>query len=88
MSAVKLAAIVGVVAEAVLYAVMAMFGHIGPCTFNGVAGVGMFFHLPGIIISGWLFNGQEIVASVIIIASGATQFFLLAWLAIAIWKRV
>ena len=88
MSTIKLAAIVGIAAEALLYGVMVVFGHIGPCTFNGVAGIVMLFHLPGFIISEVLFSGHDRVASAVIILAGAVQFFLLAWLGIAIWKRV
>ena len=87
MSTIKLAVIVGVAAEAVLCGITSMFGHIGPCTFNGVAGIAMLFHLPGIITSELLFNGHDSVASVFIIVSGAVQFSLLAWLSIAIWNR-
>jgi len=88
MTTIKLAAVVGVIAEAVLYGGMTLFGHMGPCSVDAVAAAGILFHLPGIMLSELLFDQSATAASVFIIFSGAVQFFVIAWLAISVWKRV
>jgi hypothetical protein len=86
MTTIKLAVVGGVVAEAMLYGGMTLFGHMGPCSVDAVAVAGILFHLLGIMVSELLFARSEAAASVFIIFSGAVQFFVIALLAISVWK--
>lgn len=88
MSTVKSALIAAFVAEAIFDGFAAVFGHVGPCSFNNVAIFAMFFHLPGIAVSERLFNGHEALEVGVIFISGAAQFFLLAWPGIKLWRKM
>lgn len=77
-----------VVGEALLYGSMVLFDHGG--TFTDGTGLAMLFHIPGIVISWWLFGRygfSEAVATAFIIFSGAIQFFVIAWIAIKLWRK-
>ena len=88
MNTITLAAIAAAAAEVVLCGLTGLFGHVGPCTFDTIAGVALFFHLPGIMISELLFKNSDMAGLVFILLSGAVQFFLIAWPVISAWRKV
>lgn len=91
MKSIKLAAIVAVVAEAVLWSAFGLDWWMSSLPYKSgiIAKAALFFHEPGSLLLSPPAKGGMVVPRVaFIIFMGAVQFFFLAWFIIALRKKL
>ncbi len=75
-----------VLLEALAWWLIMSFGRNGAGGPDPIGVFGLFFHLPGIIVAGWLHLTRPL-DSVFVATTGAVQFFLVFWIAVTIWRH-
>ena len=94
MKAIKLAAIISIIAEAVLCGAYALLGKFSLMHDRDTNLLGLFttyFHAPGFLLAGYLLptpkNGASWWILPFVIFTGVVQFFLVTWFIIAVKPR-
>ncbi|MCC6822138.1 MAG: hypothetical protein IT579_15515 [Verrucomicrobia subdivision 3 bacterium] len=91
MRTIKLAAIIAVIAEAVLWGAYGLDKVVSSLPYHPgiIANAALLFHEPGVILLGAPTKGGMVVPRVaFIIFMGGVQFFILAWFMITLRKNL
>ncbi|MGA2787943.1 MAG: hypothetical protein ABSF60_10480 [Verrucomicrobiota bacterium] len=82
---------IAILAEGILYGAFSLFGKIALTSSNESSNlfgiVVWLFHMPGLFLAQLLFSSSYMAGTACVLVTGALQFFLLAWFALARYEK-